>query len=88
MGEMWNRKRSVEESPTQWSVILAILLILVTPCLGMSALGYFFVNGESTAVLLTTAALCLFALAGPIMALFFLYRRSREDKRRREANRG
>lgn len=88
MGEMWNRKRSVEENPTQWSVILAILLILVTPCVGMSALGYFFVNGESTAVLLTTAALCLFALAGPIMALFFLYRRSREDKRRREANRG
>lgn len=88
MGESWNRKRAVEDSPTQWSVLLAIVLLLLAPCAGLAAMGYFYVNGATTGLLLTIGGLCLLAVALPLLALVSLTRRSRADRQRRRQNQG
>jgi len=84
VGQNWNRKRSVEESPTQWSVILAILVLLLLPCAGLGVAGYSFLNGETTGVVLVLSGFCLLALALPLLALFYLRRRSVREWQRRQ----
>jgi O-antigen/teichoic acid export membrane protein len=84
MGEIWNKKRSVEDNPTQWSVILAIVLLLLAPCVGLAAIYYFYVNGTAVGVWLIAAGLCLLAFSLPLLAIFFSWRRSRLERERRQ----
>jgi len=83
MGNTWDKKRTAKETSTQWSVLLTILFLLVLPCAGFAALGYFYVNGYTTGLLLTVGGFCLLALALPLLALFYLTRQARRDRRRR-----
>ena len=77
MGETWNKKRSAEESPTQWSVLLAILFLLLLPCVGLTAVAYFYLNGATVGLLLTIGGFSLLAWTLPLLALFFLRRQRR-----------
>jgi hypothetical protein len=76
MGENWNKKRSVEESKPQWSVIIALLVLLLLPIIGAVALYYSFTQEASSLMLFSIAGLCLFSMALPLMALYYLRKNS------------
>lgn len=79
MGQNWNKKTSVEDSKPQWSVIVAFLALIILPIIGAGAIFYFFVNGASLLMLFTIGGFCLFSLALPLLALYFLRKSSIRD---------
>lgn len=80
MGENWNKKKSVEETKPQWSVIVAIVALILLPLIGMCSIFYFVGNGASGMVLFMIGGLCLFSMALPLLALFFLRKSSKNDE--------
>lgn len=84
MGENWNKKQSVENAKPQWSVIIAILVLVLLPIIGACAIFYFSVNGAPLLMLLAIAGLCLFALALPLLALYFLRKSANRDDEMRD----
>ena len=79
MGENWNKKQSVEDAKLQWSVIIAILVLILLPIIGAFMIFYFMVNGAPNLLLLSVGGLCLFSMALPLIALFSL-RKSSKNK--------
>lgn len=79
MGENWNKKQSVEDAKPQWSVIVAILVLILLPIIGALMVFYFMVNGSPSWMLLTIGGLCLLSMALPLIALFSL-RKSSKNK--------
>lgn len=79
MGQSWNKKKSVEDSKPQWSVIIAILALILLPIIGACAIFYFFTNGSPLLMLFTIGGLCLFSLTLPLLALYFLRKSANRD---------
>ncbi len=79
MSENWNKKQSVEDAKPQWSVILAIVVLILLPIIGVCTIFYFIANDASLMVVFSIGGLCLFSLALPLMALYFL-RKSSKNK--------
>ena len=84
MRQTWNKKRSVADSTPQWSVIIALLALILLPVIGAIAIFYFFVNDAPLLMLLAIAGLCLFSLALPLLALYFLRKSSKRDDAMRD----
>ncbi len=84
MGETWNKKKSVEDNKTQWSVIIALLTLLCLPIIGVTAIFFLIINDAPLLTLLVIGGLCLFSLALPLMALFYLRRAANRDDERRD----
>ena len=80
MGENWNKKKAVEDATPQWSVIVAIMALVLLPLIGACAIFYFIANDASLLVVLTIGGLCLFSLALPLMALYTLRKSSKNNK--------
>lgn len=72
MGENWDKKQSVEDAKPQWSVIAAVLVLILLPLIGACAVFYFMVNGSPGWMLFAIGGLCLLSLALPLLALFYL----------------
>ncbi|NHZ71502.1 MAG: hypothetical protein GWP17_00220 [Aquificales bacterium] len=84
MGENWNKKRSVADNKPQWSVIIALLALVLLPVVGVAAIFYFFVHDAPLMVLFTIGGLCLFSLTLPLLALYFLRKSSKRDDAMRD----
>jgi hypothetical protein len=84
MGQTWNKKQSVEDAKPQWGVIMAILALLLLPIIGAVAIFYFFSQGASLLMLFTIGGLCLFSLALPLLAVFYLRKASKRDDAMRD----
>ena len=84
MGETWNRKKSVEDNKTQWGVIVALLTLLCLPIIGVTTIFFLYINDAPLLTLLVIGGLCLFSLALPLMALFYLRRAAKRDDERRD----
>jgi uncharacterized membrane protein HdeD (DUF308 family) len=80
MGENWNKKKSVEDVKTQWSVIVALLALILLPLIGVLAIFYFMANNASLLMLFTLGGLCLLSMALPLIALFFLRKSSKNNE--------
>ena len=80
MGENWNKKKSVEDTKPQWSVILALLALILLPLIGVLAIFYFIANDASLLMLFTIGRLCLFSMALPLLALYFLRKSSKNNE--------
>jgi len=78
MSENWNKKKSVEDTKPQWSVIVAMLALVLLPVMGVCAIFYFVANGAPLLVLFAIGGLCLFSMALPLLALFSLRKSSNE----------
>jgi heme A synthase len=84
MGEHWNKKQSVENTTTQWSVVIAILVLILLPVIGALMVFFFMVNGSPVWMLFTIGGLCLFSLALPLLALYYLRKSSKRDDMMRD----
>lgn len=76
MSENWNKKKSVEDTKPQWSVIAAILALILLPIIGACLIFYFMVNDLPNWMLLSIGGLCLLSMALPLIALFSLRKSS------------
>lgn len=79
MGQNWNKKKSVEDNKPQWSVIIALLALLLLPIIGAITIFIFFVNDAPLLMLFAIGGLCLFSLALPLLALFYLRKAANRD---------